>query len=237
MSNIQLYQSTGYEKGQFGRLSPKIWTCGKSAQKWCQNCWMMIRRSIDYRYYLDLPLMMRHGFLNTTRKSRTRAISGSHRRYRSWRKQKSHVDHILQCERSFLRGVLATGPDDQLSILQGDLATYSSFRARKEARAVAGQIVAASPRQCTCSQRLEHHPGTGWGEISPHCNNYPIHQNLLRVTFFLSTKLKGIIKGARFDGMEVVKKVLTKEQRGIPEKSFPQCIETWLRRIRKYIWL
>ena len=27
-----------------GRLSPKIWVCGKSAQRWCRSCWMMTRR-------------------------------------------------------------------------------------------------------------------------------------------------------------------------------------------------
>ena len=53
-------------------------------------------------------------------------------------------------------GVLATGPDDQSASLQRDPAAFASLSAREERRVAAGQIMAASPRQCTCSQRPEH---------------------------------------------------------------------------------
>ena len=56
-------------------------------------------------------------------------------------------------------------------------------------------------------------------------NNLPIHLILLRVILFLFPKLKGIIKGTHFDGVEAIKRTITMELRGIPEESFQQCIE------------
>ena len=38
-----------WKRTVFERLSPKIWACGKSAQKSCQDCWMMIRKSTACR--------------------------------------------------------------------------------------------------------------------------------------------------------------------------------------------
>ena len=62
----------------------------------------------------------------------------------------------LMSEASSTR-VLATGPDAQSASLQRDPAAFlASLSAREEMRIVAGQIRAASPRQCTCSQRPEH---------------------------------------------------------------------------------
>ena len=59
----------------FGRLSAKIWAL--STQKWCQDCWMMIRKkticecvmtssSVFKRtqaFFLETSLVLRHGFL------------------------------------------------------------------------------------------------------------------------------------------------------------------------------
>ena len=89
-----------------------------------------------------------------------------------------------------------TGPDDQTASLQRDPAAFASLSAREETRVVAGQNVAASPRQCTCSQRPEHpavpgreeHRGTGT-TYSP---------DLAPCDFLVFPKLKGIIKGTRF---------------------------------------
>ena len=44
-------------------------------------------------------------------------------------------------------------PQGQMINLQGDAAVYASLSAREEAKVVTEQIVAASLRQCTCSQR------------------------------------------------------------------------------------
>ena len=55
--------------------------------------------------------------------------------------------------------------------------------------------------------------------------------------FFLFPKLKGIIKGTRFEGVEAIKRAVTTELRGIPEESFQQCIEAWQKRMEKCIRL
>ena len=67
-------------------------------------------------------------------------------------------------------------------------------------------------------------------------NNLPIHLTLLRVTFYFP-KLKGVIKGTRFDNVETIKRSVTTEIRGILEESFQQCIEAWPTRMEKYIRL
>ena len=51
---------------------------------------------------------------------------------------------------------------------------------------------------------------------------------------FLFPKLKGIIKGTRFEGVEAIKRAVT---RGIPEESFQQCKEVWQRRMETCIRL
>ena len=86
-----------------------------------------------------------------------RALSGRLQGCRSQRKQGCQsFDHVLQQERHRPQLVLITGPDEQSASLQGDFVVYVSLRAPEESRVVAGQIVAALPRQYTCSQRPEH---------------------------------------------------------------------------------
>ena len=59
----------------------------------------------------------------------------------------------------------------------------------------------------------------------------PYSPDLAPCDFFLFPKLKGIIKGTRFEGVEAIKRAVTTELRGIPEQSFQQCTEAWQRRI------
>ena len=92
---------------------------------------------------------------------------------------------------------------------------------------MAGQIVAASPRQCLSSQRPEH-------PAVPGREQPPYSPDLAPCAFFLFPKLKGIIKGTRFEGVEAIKRAVTTELKGIPEESFQQCIEAWQRRMEKW---
>ena len=71
-------------------------------------------------------------------------------------KSQSHVDHVLRCQRHRPHWVLTTGPDEQSASLQRDPAASSSLIVREETRVAAGQILAAWPPQCTCSQRPQH---------------------------------------------------------------------------------
>ena len=65
----------------------------------------------------------------------------------------------------------------------------------------------------------------------------PYLPDLAPCDFFLFPKLKGSIKGIRFEGVEAIKRAVTTELRGIPEESFQQCIEAWQRRMEKCIRL
>ena len=89
------------KKTMLGRLSPKIWPWGKSAQK---DYWIMIRRSAACCYvrisssvfklnktcFVESSLGMRHGlFLSTAWKPSVKAISGSLRHRWDRKKQDS----------------------------------------------------------------------------------------------------------------------------------------------------
>ena len=68
----------------------------------------------------------------------------------------AHADCVLRRERNHPHGVLDTGSDSQPACLQRDPAALALFKAREEARVVAGQRMAASPGQRTSSQCPEH---------------------------------------------------------------------------------
>ena len=65
----------------------------------------------------------------------------------------------------------------------------------------------------------------------------PYSPDLAPCDFFLFPKVKGIIKGTLFEGVEAIERAVTTELRGIPEESFQQCIEAWPRRMEKCIRL
>ena len=63
----------------------------------------------------------------------------------------------------------------------------------------------------------------------------PYSLDLAPCDFFLFPKLKGIIKGTHFEGVEAIKRAVTTELRGIPEESFQQRVEAWQRRMEKCV--
>ena len=63
----------------------------------------------------------------------------------------------------------------------------------------------------------------------------PYSPDLTPHNFFLFPKLKGIIKGTRFEGMEAIKRAVMTELRGVPDESFQQCIEAWHSRMEKCV--
>ena len=65
----------------------------------------------------------------------------------------------------------------------------------------------------------------------------PYSPDLAPCAFFLFPKLKEIIKGTCFEGVEAIKRAVTTELRGMPEESFQKCIEAWQRMIEKCIRL
>ena len=155
------------KKAVFGKLS------AKSAQKWCQGCWTMIRKITAYTcvrksssvfklnqtYFVELSMVMRHGFWSRTLKPSARTTSESFQccwGQRTQVKTKSHFDHVLRCKEHCPKCLFAIGSDDQSASLQGDLVTNAYLSAREETRVVVEQIVAASPRQCTYSQHPKH---------------------------------------------------------------------------------
>ncbi|XP_027233874.2 uncharacterized protein [Penaeus vannamei] len=65
----------------------------------------------------------------------------------------------------------------------------------------------------------------------------PYSPDLAPCDFFLFPKLKGVIKGTRFEDVDDIKKAVTTELRRIPEESFQECMQAWQRRMRKCIRL
>ena len=63
----------------------------------------------------------------------------------------------------------------------------------------------------------------------------PYSPDLAPCDFFLFPKLKGVIKGTRFQDSKAITTAVTKELRAIPMKSFQKCIEAWRQRLEKCI--
>ena len=63
----------------------------------------------------------------------------------------------------------------------------------------------------------------------------PYLPDLAPCDFFLFPKLKGVIKGTRFQDSKAITTVVTKELRAIPMESFQKCIEAWRQRLEKCI--
>ena len=55
----------------------------------------------------------------------------------------------------------------------------------------------------------------------------PYSPDLAPYDFFLFPKLKGVIKGTRFQDSKAITTAVTKELRAIPMESFQKCIEAW----------
>ena len=63
----------------------------------------------------------------------------------------------------------------------------------------------------------------------------PYSPDLAPCDFFLFSKLKGVIKGTRFQDSKAITTAVTKELRAIPMESFQKCIEAWQQRLEKCI--
>ena len=63
----------------------------------------------------------------------------------------------------------------------------------------------------------------------------PYSPDLASCDFFLFPKLKGVIKGIRFQDSKAITTSVTKELRAIPMESFQKCIEAWRQRLEKCI--
>ena len=63
----------------------------------------------------------------------------------------------------------------------------------------------------------------------------PYSPDLAPCDFFLFPKLKGVIKGARFQDSKAITTAVMKELRAIPMESFQKCIEAWQQRLEKCI--
>ena len=123
-------------------------------------------------------------------------------------KSQSHVDHVLWCQRHIIHSEFLPQGQTINQRVYKDPAAFASLSAREEMRVVAGQIVAASPQQCTCSQRPAH---SSWPRRTlPYGNNLPIHLILLRVTFFFSPSSRG---SPHFEGMKAIKRAVTTSQK------------------------
>lgn len=108
-------------------------------------------------------------------------------------------------------------------VYKSDPAAFALPSAWKETRDdVAGQII-------ICSRRPEHLAVPG---CEGHC-----FTETTSVWCFPFSKLKVIIKGTCFEGVESIKRGVMTECKGIQEESFQQCIDAWQRKIGKCIRL
>ena len=135
-----------WKNTMFGRLSPKIWACGRSAQKCCQGCWIIFRRNAtcicirtsltifkmnqtyleeSSLWWWDIDFRVRPG-KQTPEHSVEQSDAAEAKESKTIKiKSQSHIDHILQCKRHGPLWVFATGPDNQSASLKRDPATFA----------------------------------------------------------------------------------------------------------------
>ena len=66
--------------------------------------------------------------------------------------------------------------------------------------------------------------------------HHPPHSpDLAPCNFFLFPKLKGILKGTRFQGVEDIKASVTRHLKTITKEEFSQCFKAWSKRMEKCI--
>ena len=177
--------------------------------------------------------------LSTSPKPSSRALSGRLRHCRGQRKHDSQSQNSKSCwshssmwQASFTlssyhrtRQSISKSTDKSCSVCFA----HCSRRDKSCGRANCGCF--------TTTMRLLTMPwsfGSSWPKRKSPCwKNLPIQ--LAPCDFFLFPNLKGVIKGTRFEYMEVVKMNVTTELRDIPEESFQHCIEMWQRRMEKCI--
>ena len=85
---------------------------------------------------------------------------------------------------------------------------------------------------------LLHHDNAPNGNFLQNINvlEQPLYSpDLAPCDFFLFSKLKGVIKGTRFQDTIAITTAATKELRTILVESFQECLEAWQRRMEKWI--
>lgn len=87
---------------------------------------------------------------------------------------------------------------------------------------VAVQILAASPRQCICSQRCKH-PVVPEKKVAVF-EQPPYSPDLTACEVFLFPTFKGIVKLTGLEGLEAMKRAVTTELR-VSKMSFKQSIK------------
>ena len=218
---------------------------------------MMIRRSaacrcvrtswsvfkLNQTCFVESSLVMRHEFLSSTWKPSARAVNGSlrpHRGRKKSRQSKSKVKVMLFtfCD---VRGIVHSEflPQGQTisqqvckEILR--LLLRSVREKRRELRQDKSWLLhhdnASAHNALSIRQFLAEKNITVLEK--PPCSH-----DLAPCDFLLFPKLKGIINGTHFEGVEAIKRAVTTELSGIPKESFQQCIEAWQRRMEKRIRL
>ena len=179
--------------------------------------------------FVESSLLMRHGFLNTTRKPNARLSCQwksptSPRPNLKARESKSKVNVMLITFFDVRRRVLATGPDNQSASLQRILRLL--LRSVREKRRELWQAKSWLLHHDNApAHNGPEHPAVHLAEKNiAVLEQPPCSHDLAPCDFFLFPKLKGIIKGTRFEVVEAIKRAVTTALMAIPEQSFQQCI-------------
>jgi len=106
--------------------------------------------------------------------------------------------------------ILVTGPDHQPAHLQGRPAAFDAVSAREEVTNARKKIMAASPRQCSGTQCIDH-PGMSCQYIIAVLEQPPYSPDLAPCVSFLFHKLKGVMRRTRFPDVEAITMAMTKD--------------------------
>jgi len=177
-----------------------------------------------------------HGSFNMVRKQNNRVISGSVSlpRPKKTRMQCSQVkvmlitffDHQEMVYHEFVPQGQTVNQHFYKEVLtrQQNSSKTKSFLGRKN--------LALASRQCSCLHSPQHETVLGL-KRNHHVASSTLFARLSPCDFFLFLKLKGILKGARYQEVEDIKTSVTRHFKTITKKEFSQCFNAWSKRMEK----
>ena len=128
----------------------------------------------------------------------------------------------------FLKGKQLTntleGSSD--SSCQPNLSKMKSFLGRKN--------LDLASRQCSCPHSPQRETVLGL-ERNHHIASSTLFAGLSPLRFLSFAKLKGTLKGTRFQGVEDIKTSVTRHLKTITKEEFSQCFKAWSKKMEKCI--
>ena len=206
-----------------GRLSPKIWVCGRSAQRWCRRCWTMTRRSGACRCVRTFSSVLKPNQTCWEESSIFEYDPKTKNQSLQWKSPESPRQKKARQSQSKVKLMLIAffdvrGIVHMEFLLQGQ--TINQHVYKEILRCLLCSVLKKRRELWQDNSWLLHHdnaPAHNALNIRQFLvekniamlEQLPYSPDLAPCDFFLFPKLKGVVKGTRFPDVEAIKRAVT----------------------------